>query len=938
DILFNSTVPGDVTLTGGPTSGDISAGRNIVFNGGTGGVAANIRSIAGTINANGTGVSVETGAGNLVASAISATSGLARIVANGGAVSLANSGTVAASQTITLRGASGVTIGSGGAINAGQQVNLDSVNAGANININNTAMVTSTTAGIAVNSANNAVFGLSNTVSAGGGNLTVVAGGIVDIGAGDTFTASNHIRVTSAGNVTVGAPGGSTVAITAGQLGGGVDTSRTLADAAIPAQGEVLITSTAGTTALRDRVNLTSHGSSIILTGQNVQIGTLGNVTAYGGNIRINAAQLVSIPSGSQFTAIAQYLPGQQTFTIDNNSVRQYRGGGIAIFAGLPNEDLEQHITNLHLSRRALGLLDVSNNVNAAGSSFNYTNSGTVRLFTTGSGKIGAVNTSFVADGGVIFIDPPGDQIDIGGGAMFIARGPGLQFIPPPSPPPSNNNGAQIPPSTPPIIEVSSTTSSTSALSSPQTTQADKTNTAKEIKNIQPANPALNCSPMAIPDATESQEGSGYTVATGTCQPFSFEGGDGSAVVGRGGTIFAVSQDRAILLKEGRLVAIAGKQNLLISTQQGNIEIPSDGTVIVERKPSGVIRVANLAGSDTIVSIKSGQQSKSIAARTGEELVVADSTLSDEELIPVDGIEREPVGGAVVVSGVKIQKQKFNVQDMANKEALLLCNMGCFSIAIRKKIDFIKQNNIGHEQLSPQGTTNKIKAYIPANRQAIGNSNDTIDGTGLVPISFTQPTGLMNTAASGIRTLSTTSGSFKHNGRTKLGLETSGQVNLSQGETVIAAHKNVVIKSGVYLVSVNGGTIAWIGKEGNVLKVRNIWDTSHHAVKLYANNKTVCLSAGQEVVAGPDDGSVMKAMKSDFLGRRRIRSFGLTGSQSIVHSDFSLLSLAHNSNIVNLLLKSSNRDDRTIAQKLIKMSACLTHVTTKHGAYASVDP
>src|SRR6185369_1741679 len=92
------------------------------------------------------------------------------------------------------------------------------------------------------------------------------------------------------------------------------------------------------------------------------------------------------------------------------------------------------------------------------------------------------------------------------------------------------------------------------------------------------------------------------------------------------------------------------------------------------------------------MSVTKNGETKVMTAAPGEEIVIADESLSDEELIPTDGVDREPIAGAVAVAGMKVQKHKFDRKMMAQREQLLLCNTGCFTISIRRKLDDMKQD------------------------------------------------------------------------------------------------------------------------------------------------------------------------------------------------------------------------------------------------------
>lgn len=60
-------------------------------------------------------------------------------------------------------------------------------------------------------------------------------------------------------------------------------------------------------------------------------------------------------------------------------------------------------------------------------------------------------------------------------------------------------------------------------------------------------------------------------------------------------------------------------------------------------------------------------------------------------MIPVDGMDREPIQGSITVPGIKLAKSKFDQKMMIGKEKLLACNAGSF-YAAKSKINNLKKD------------------------------------------------------------------------------------------------------------------------------------------------------------------------------------------------------------------------------------------------------
>src|SRR5262249_50310436 len=159
-----------------------------------------------------------------------------------------------------------------------------------------------------------------------------------------------------------------------------------------------------------------------------------------------------------------------------------------------------------------------------------------------------------------------------------------------------------------------------------------------------------------------------WNMSTGYCQPFAFERDDGSTVLASQGTFISATTGRKkVVLKEGKVLVVAAEESVEIDTEQGTVVVPPNSSSMLEHKPSGLVRVQNLSGDSSSIQLKGQKEPTSLAMNAGEELVVAHEDLSDEEFIPTDGVDREPIAGQVTVAGLRVQKNRFNRNSMAER-------------------------------------------------------------------------------------------------------------------------------------------------------------------------------------------------------------------------------------------------------------------------------
>jgi hypothetical protein len=115
--------------------------------------------------------------------------------------------------------------------------------------------------------------------------------------------------------------------------------------------------------------------------------------------------------------------------------------------------------------------------------------------------------------------------------------------------------------------------------------------------------------------------------------------------------------------------------------------------------------------------------------------------------------------------------------------------------------------------------------------------------------------------------------------------------------------------------------------------VANLYEGKSGAVRLISGDKKVDIVVGQEALIGQKE-NVGSAIKASNIARRRIKQTDLSKGKSFAQSDISMISLLQNHEILNTLVKSDGKIERDLTAKLLKMAACIHHVTSGRGAYA----
>lgn len=765
------------------------------------------------------------------------------------------------------------------------------------------------------------------SLTATGGNISATAnGGSISAAAASQLTASSNVLLTASQNIGVG----NTSRITAGTIGAGFDPNSTdvteYAMSAITSTGLINLRSGNSIT-VGDNVEMRSYGADVQMwSGNDVTLGTNSTIFSQGGNIWINATDVTTVLDNAAFTAVARILPG--TMVLDNQVIPNYAGGGIAIYSGLPNLDLNSELATMVSNRIGTGYSKVDGTVNLLGSTLSFAKGGSIEMLAPGLGKIGAVGSTFTADGGVIKIDPPGDLIDIRAGGLFLAFAPEL-VGPPPAPPAPvmglpllvvGSQGSSEPVAL--IVNgspvISSVVRNETAGLTARSVPSDTTKIASVTTNV-PITQSAACVPAPMANYTEGTDD--WSVATGACQSFAFEGDDGATVISEGGTSIASKDNHSLKIKQGKLLAVSGKQDLNIETEQGTVILPAGSAAMVQRDARGFTRIAFLGGEDSSVQIERDGHKQTLTAKAGEEMIVAESNVEDEELIPTDGVERVAVSATIRVANLQIRKSSFNRKTMFEKEKLVSCTNGCFPVYVRNRLRDMKAAN-----------------SVPVSGADGGSKTTPVAKSHLKPVAAvgSMPSALMSSKRSVIA-MDTDGASIRHTGDAAIAWIAPDQIELKDGEILVVATKRTSVVTSDSKVIVEAGSVSLINNDDGMVRVATLWNNHDSDVTIQSAGRGLKVAAGNETVVAGSLQNLDFHLKNDDTARRRVVQSALPSGKQVLSAEVSFLSLLDNSTVLKSVLNSKRDSDHDITAKLCKMAVILSHVTGKHGAYGSTN-
>lgn len=709
------------------------------------------------------------------------------------------------------------------------------------------------------------VTAVGGTSIASSGNITINTTGSARIGG--TMVASGSVTVNVAANLTVNS-------VTAGLLYNaptGVISGSNIAQAGSVsiAAGSINVASS-----IASPVGITANGGSVsmIASGGNIDLGTGAlNVQANGGHVQLlSAGDILGKGTNNTFTARAAGTSGAFT------------GGGIELGAGMTSSTwLPDYFASRNTSFIATDQY-IGNNVIITSNG----SSGLIAADISGGGSVnvGSVNPLMpsnlnVLGGALVFHALNGRSINLD--PDFNAFAFPFQ-IPAPAP--------LVPPLLAPNMAGPVVVNPPPALPVPRV--ATDTLPEQPVDTRSPSKQGNE--PVAV-----RLSGAQNTIAL-ACTPYlaSNESEGGTMVVGESGAIFnfgeSKSQPTQVNLTAGTVLVNAGEKGATINTSQGEQVLTKGSIAIVRESRSGVVRFLNLHSESTAQIVITDADNKQIIlqAGPGEEIVVADGATAEEELIPIDGVERATVGAAILVYGKKVRKNRFNLEKM-QEVAFGRCPAAATILRVR-------------------------------NPKPTGQEGHT------VPISYV---GGSLPAIPMQRSIATDRLGIKQSKDAQFANAGHNQWSLTHGEVLLNTPTTVTIDLGNTKACVPANSTALIKRTVQGSIVRNIGGSSK--LQVITGNKRVNLSPGQEMVTSSQREELLQLLQTDNVGRRRL-FYSQFGSSHVAIAEISLASVVTESSLVYNTMRAKDGRDLRTANQVLKTAAALAVVTASHGQYSAV--
>ncbi len=169
-----------------------------------------------------------------------------------------------------------------------------------------------------------------------------------------------------------------------------------------------------------------------------------------------------------------------------------------------------------------------------------------------------------------------------------------------------------------------------------------------------------------------------------------------------------------------------------------------------------------------------------------------------------------------------------------------------------------------------------------------------------------------------------------------VGKATGGNTfDLDKGNVLFSPRKNEIrVKTHECVAYISPGAHVWIMETGNDVAICDLSDSHGGDVKIVANNKTIELAPGHQIVLTRDSRSEFDAVNPAYtIGYRNLRQRDLGAGITAYTSEMSIVSALSNVELLKQMLHSPQASQRHAAKQMLKTAAVVSHMSRTSGAY-----
>jgi len=382
------------------------------------------------------------------------------------------------------------------------------------------------------------------------------------------------------------------------------------------------------------------------------------------------------------------------------------------------------------------------------------------------------------------------------------------------------------------------------------------------------------------------------------------------------GSLFRIVSPAEVELARGRMVVISDTAAVKVQTAQARILVPEGSAAIVEASPQTGATVFSLAGKRSLsISLKnSSVEEEDIELPSGQTISIADTDLSAEELIGIDGVERRPIEGRIRAVGTA-RFFEFSPAQLAGKNMLVACHALQLdpSSKIARLVGAVEDRVL--EDARSQGRTplettgNKIARLVNAKPEA---------STPLAT-SFAASAAYCKPMSDDNRLVAATNNSVYHASH-------NDTIVLELGTVVLRSCSPIKVQAGASEVRISHNGVALVEFDGAALKVINLCDLRGESVVITHGNQALSVDTGREVILTAKAPALPHLYNVHDIGHRQVSSKNLGKDGWITASEIDLTDILAKHPLVSLLRRqaSSSEPERRLVSQVTKAAAIMT--------------
>jgi hypothetical protein len=354
-------------------------------------------------------------------------------------------------------------------------------------------------------------------------------------------------------------------------------------------------------------------------------------------------------------------------------------------------------------------------------------------------------------------------------------------------------------------------------------------------------------------------------------------GNNETCITGTPGTFISTDKN-AVVLHTGRLLADNDKQKMIVFTNEAAVIIEPQAAAVIETHPGAPVRVMSLAGTGESPIIVRTRDGSAVKLLPGHEVVIGQTDLTDADLLPIDGLNRN--SGTTRVTA-KVAKDNFSLSEFALHEPLSKTHprlQGHIAAAARKQ--------------SPNNELQLDKMQITSNGEPariLGDDN------------------------------------------TEFTIQKSGQLKLSKGTLFVHSNDELAIATPLAEVHDTKGVALGLVADNGKTRIQVLSGTK--PVSVVAAKHIMPLKCGKEILITNHKPTQKEAVPADEVGRRGMSAIALGDGMGAVLGDFSIFSVLTGAKHMLPLTQPSSLAEQRIHAQILKSAAVVQQVFGGRGRY-----